>query len=70
MTVLANQHQSSELSADGFAWNLYSPRVGTMAQIKSRPATAAYFTSGTAQQLFKSIIDKRICGRASEGREI
>lgn len=56
-----------ELSADGYQWNQYSERVGTITNDLTHFARVAYFSFDSwddAHNFWKSITDKRVCSRA------
>lgn len=58
---------TKQLSADGFTWNEYSPRVGTITNDLTHFARVAYFAFDNwddAHDFWKSITDKRVCSRA------
>ena len=62
-----NPIQSKQISADGFTWNLYSPRVGTITNELTHFSRVAYFAFDdwdSAHNFFKSITDKHLCSRA------
>lgn len=55
------------LSADGFQWNSYSPRIATITNELRHFATVAYFQFSdwdSAHAFWKAITDKRCCTRA------
>lgn len=59
--------QTKQLSAEGFNWNLYSPRVATITNELQHFAPVAYFAFDSwteAHDFWKSITDKRLCTRA------
>ena len=59
--------QIKQLSADGYQWNLYSPRVATITNELRHFAPVAYFAFDSWQQahdFWKAITDKRLCTRA------
>ena len=65
--MIAQPTQTKQLSADGFTWNQYSPRVATITNELTNFAPVAYFafdTWNSAHDFWKSITDKRVCGRA------
>lgn len=56
-----------QLSADGFTWNLYSPRVGTITNELRHFSRVTYFAFDSwddAHDFWKSITDKGLCSRA------
>ena len=58
---------TKQLSADGFRWNQFSPRVGTITNELTDFAPVAYFQFANreeAQAFWKSLTDKRYCTRA------
>jgi len=58
---------TKQLSADGFTWNQYSRRVATITNELQHFAPVAYFAFeqwNEAHNFWKSITDKRVCGRA------
>ncbi len=58
---------TKHLSADGFTWNLHSPRVATITNELTHFAQVAYFAFNSwddAHDFWKSITDKRLCNRA------
>lgn len=60
-------NQSKQLSADGYQWNQYSERVGTITNELAHFATVAYFAFNSwdeAHNFWKSIADKRQCTKA------
>ncbi len=66
-TMIAQTLQTKQLSADGFTWNLYSPRVATITNelIHFSPvAYIAFHSWDEAHNFWKSITDKRYCTRA------
>jgi len=63
--------QTKQLSAEGFFWNLYSPRVATITNELRDFSPVAYISFDTWQQahdFWKSITDKRLCTRAQVRR--
>ena len=59
--------QIKQISADGFCWNKYSPRVATISNDLTHFAPVAYFAFDSwdeAHNFFRAITDKRVCGRA------
>lgn len=59
--------QTKQLSADGYHWNQYSPRVATITNELTYFATVAYFAFdgwSEAHAFWKSITDKQMCSRA------
>lgn len=58
---------TNQISADGYMWNRYSPRVATISNKLHDFATVAYFQFSfwdEAHSFYKSISDKCLCGRA------
>lgn len=65
--MIAQPIQTKQLSADGYTWNQYSPRVATITNELTYFATVAYFAFNTwneAHNFSSSITDKRQCTRA------
>jgi len=65
MTLQPTQIKS--LSADGFQWNQYSPRIATITNELTHFAQVAYFAFDSwddAHAFWRSITDKRLCTRA------
>ena len=59
--------QVKQLSAEGFQWNKYSDRVGSITNEISHFSRVAYFAFDSwddAHNFFKSITGKRLCSRA------
>lgn len=59
--------QTKQLSADGYQWNQYSPRVATITNELIHFSQVAYFAFdswNSAHAFWKSITDKQVCGRA------
>ena len=64
--MIAQPIQTKQLSADGFTWNQYSPRVASITNELTHFAPVAYFAFSTwdeAHDFWKSITDKRVCSR-------
>jgi len=58
---------TKQLSADGFCWNQYSPRVGTITNEIRHFSRVCYFQFpnwDSAHDFWKQITDKRLCTRA------
>lgn len=58
--------QTKQLSADGYTWNQYSPRVATITNELTHFATVAYFAFddwNEAHAFWKSITDKQVCSK-------
>jgi len=58
---------TKQLSADGFCWNQYSPRVGTITNEIRHFSRVCYFQFpdwNSAHNFRKHITDKRLCTRA------
>lgn len=65
--MIAQTLQTKQLSAEGFVWNLYSPRVATISNDLRHFAPVAYFAFDSwdeAHSFWKSITDLRVCSRA------
>lgn len=65
--MIAQPIQTKQLSADGFTWNQYSPRVASITNELTHFARVAYFAFDSwdeAHAFWKSITDKRVCSRA------
>lgn len=65
--MIAQLIQTKQLSADGYTWNQYSPRVATITNELIHFATVAYFAFddwNQAHAFWKSITDKQVCSRA------
>jgi len=65
--MISQPINKKQLSADGFHWNQYSERVATITNELRHFAPVAYFAFDTwdeAHNFWKSITDKRVCGRA------
>ena len=65
--MIAHPIQTKQLSADGYQWNEYSPRVATITNELTHFARVAYFAFEDwekAHRFWKSITDKQMCGRA------
>lgn len=65
--MIAQPIQTKQLSADGYQWNQYSPRVATITNELTHFARVAYFAFSdwdSAHAFWKSITDKQMCGRA------
>ena len=59
--------QVKQISADGFQWNKYSERVGTISNELTHFSRVCYFAFDdwdSAHNFFKSITGKRLCSRA------
>ena len=59
--------QVKSLSADGFQWNKYSDRVGSITNELTHFSRVCYFAFDdwdSAHAFFKSITGKRLCSRA------
>lgn len=59
--------QTKQLSADGYTWNQYSPRVATITNELTHFAQVAYFAFNSwdeAHNFWKSITDGKRCTRA------
>lgn len=59
--------QTKQLSADGYQWNQYSPRVATITNELTHFAQVAYFAFSdwdSAHRFWKSITDGKRCTRA------
>lgn len=59
--------QTKQLSADGFTWNQYSERVGTITNELRHFAPVTYFAFNgwdDAHDFWKAITGKRVCSRA------
>lgn len=59
--------QTKQLSADGYQWNQYSPRVATITNELTHFARVAYFAFedwDSAHAFWKLITDKQVCSRA------
>lgn len=66
-TMIAQPIQTKQLSADGFTWNDYSPRVGSITNDMRHFSRVCYFAFDSwddAHNFWKSITDKRLCSRA------
>ena len=58
---------TKQLSADGFCWNQYSPRVGTITNEIRHFSRVCYFQFpnwDSAHDFWKHITDKHLCTRA------
>lgn len=65
--MIAQPIQTKQLSADGYQWNQYSPRVATITNELLHFAQVCYFAFDSldeAHNFWKSITDKQVCGRA------
>ncbi len=65
--MLPQTISTKQLSADGFCWSQYSPRVGTINNEISHFARVAYFAFDDwdlAHAFWKGITDKHCCTRA------
>jgi len=67
LTIMMTPILTKTLSADGFQWNEYSPRVATITNEMRHFAPVVYFAFDTwdeAHNFWKSITDQHLCGRA------
>lgn len=65
--MIAQPTSTTQLSADGFKWNESSPRVATITNELNHFQRVCYFAFDSwdeAHNFWKSITDKRVCGRA------
>ncbi len=65
--MISQPISTKQLSADGFQWNQYSPRIATITNELTHFAQVAYFAFNSwddAHDFWKSITDKRLCTRA------
>ncbi len=65
--MIAQPISKKQLSADGFQWNQYSPRIATITNELTHFAQVAYFAFNSwddAHDFWQSITDKRLCTRA------
>lgn len=65
--MIAQPLQTKQLSADGYQWNQYSPRVATITNELTHFAQVAYFAFDSwdeAHRFWKSITDSKRCTRA------
>lgn len=65
--MIAQPISTKQLSADGFIWNQYSERVGSITNELTHFAIVAYFQFPNwddAHSFWKGITDKRVCSRA------
>ena len=65
--MIAQPIETKQLSADGFLWQQYSPRVAAITNELTHFARVAYFAFDSwddAHNFWKGITDKRVCSRA------
>jgi len=65
--MISQSVSTKQLSADGFQWNQYSPRIATITNELRHFATVAYFQFpdwDSAHDFWKCITDKHLCTRA------
>lgn len=65
--MIAQPIQTKQLSAEGYQWNQYSPRVATITNELTHFAQVAYFAFSdwdSAHRFWKSITDGKRCTRA------